>query len=457
MITVRGIDVNGFTMIFLLVILGGVVAYVGDRIGMKIGRKRLSIFGLRPRYTSIIITIITGVMISAVTLGIMTLVSQDVRTALFRMKDIQEKLATTEDNLKLTLKELDERQDEADVLTQQVAQISSVYDDLKARYDDIQVQLDSAIESKNKVETELSNVENELVVNERNLDDINRRYNLAQTELSNSNSRLRTSQEEIERLGTEKSELQSYIAELRETRDSLEEDVTRLEKTVADFTNTSMMLAENMDRTKLGTVIFTANQVVLGRVIDCSGSSDYKLQQLNEFLYDLEAIAFDRGAFPDENDENSSAVIFENTNTNDVFQKIDISTGKMIIRAISPLNSIYGEPLLVLLSLFDDEKIFSEGQVIASREIDSGKRAEDIQQEILNIMQDVNNSAVAKGMPTDEEGRIGTILSVAEFASIISDIVSYEQKVVVKVVASNDIWRSDASPSIDLVVEPVEG
>ena len=185
MITVRGIDVNGFTMIFLLVILGGVVAYVGDRIGMKIGRKRLSIFGLRPRYTSIIITIITGVMISAVTLGIMTLVSQDVRTALFRMKDIQEKLATTEDNLKLTLKELDERQDEADVLTQQVAQISSVYDDLKARYDDIQVQLDSAIESKNKVETELSNVENELVVNERNLDDINRRYNLAQTELSN--------------------------------------------------------------------------------------------------------------------------------------------------------------------------------------------------------------------------------------------------------------------------------
>ena len=115
MITVRGIDVNGFTMIFLLVILGGVVAYVGDRIGMKIGRKRLSIFGLRPRYTSIIITIITGVMISAVTLGIMTLVSQDVRTALFRMKDIQEKLATTEDNLKLTLKELDERQDEADV------------------------------------------------------------------------------------------------------------------------------------------------------------------------------------------------------------------------------------------------------------------------------------------------------------------------------------------------------
>ena len=104
MITVRGIDVNGFTMIFLLVILGGVVAYVGDRIGMKIGRKRLSIFGLRPRYTSIIITIITGVMISAVTLGIMTLVSQDVRTALFRMKDIQEKLATTEDNLKLTLR-----------------------------------------------------------------------------------------------------------------------------------------------------------------------------------------------------------------------------------------------------------------------------------------------------------------------------------------------------------------
>ena len=61
---------NGFSMFFLLAILGGIVAYVGDRIGMKVGRKRLSIFGLRPKHTSIVITVITGILISAVTLSV---------------------------------------------------------------------------------------------------------------------------------------------------------------------------------------------------------------------------------------------------------------------------------------------------------------------------------------------------------------------------------------------------
>ena len=53
----------------VMAIAGG-VAYVGDRVGHQVGRKRLTLFGIRPRYTSTIIAIATGMIIAlVVTLG----------------------------------------------------------------------------------------------------------------------------------------------------------------------------------------------------------------------------------------------------------------------------------------------------------------------------------------------------------------------------------------------------
>ena len=61
---------DGILLITVLVIAGGAIAFIGDRLGTKIGKKRLSIFGLRPRHTSIVITIFTGVVITALTFGV---------------------------------------------------------------------------------------------------------------------------------------------------------------------------------------------------------------------------------------------------------------------------------------------------------------------------------------------------------------------------------------------------
>jgi len=41
------------------------VAYLGDIVGTRIGKRRISLFGLRPRHTSSVITVITGILIVA--------------------------------------------------------------------------------------------------------------------------------------------------------------------------------------------------------------------------------------------------------------------------------------------------------------------------------------------------------------------------------------------------------
>ena len=89
----------GLYLIAVLVVTGGIIAFIGDRLGTKIGKKRLSIFGLRPRHTSNVITVITGFIITALTIGIMSATSENVRTALFGMEELNANLASKQQEL----------------------------------------------------------------------------------------------------------------------------------------------------------------------------------------------------------------------------------------------------------------------------------------------------------------------------------------------------------------------
>ena len=45
----------GVVIVLILMVMGGIIAFLGDKIGSKVGKRRLTMFGLRPKYTSIII------------------------------------------------------------------------------------------------------------------------------------------------------------------------------------------------------------------------------------------------------------------------------------------------------------------------------------------------------------------------------------------------------------------
>ncbi len=85
---VRGIGNVAFVMA-----LAGTVAYVGDRVGHQVGRKRLSLFGIRPRYTSTIVAIATGMVIGLVVTLVAIFASQQVKTAFFKLNSINQQIA----------------------------------------------------------------------------------------------------------------------------------------------------------------------------------------------------------------------------------------------------------------------------------------------------------------------------------------------------------------------------
>ncbi len=83
---------SGWLLIIFLLLLGGLISTLGDLLGSKIGKARFSVLKLRPRKTAVLITILTGSIISASSLSLMILVNRQLRVGLFRLGDLQKKL-----------------------------------------------------------------------------------------------------------------------------------------------------------------------------------------------------------------------------------------------------------------------------------------------------------------------------------------------------------------------------
>lgn len=78
----------GVLLIPVLILVSGAIALIGNAVGRNIGRRRLSIFRLRPRYTAQLITVVTGMLITVTTLLVMLALSQEARVALFRLNEV---------------------------------------------------------------------------------------------------------------------------------------------------------------------------------------------------------------------------------------------------------------------------------------------------------------------------------------------------------------------------------
>ena len=83
---------SGWLLILALLLLGAVLSTLGDRLGSRVGKARLSLFNLRPRKTAVVITALTGALISALSLGLLLLLSERLRVGLFELDQIQARL-----------------------------------------------------------------------------------------------------------------------------------------------------------------------------------------------------------------------------------------------------------------------------------------------------------------------------------------------------------------------------
>ena len=116
-------------LIIFLIFLGGLIAPFGDLLGTKIGKARFSILKLRPKKTATIITVITGGFISAISIGLLILVSEEFRQRLF--VDIPFLQKTLDESKKALVPLQEERKKLEDKINNKERELNKLKSDIK--------------------------------------------------------------------------------------------------------------------------------------------------------------------------------------------------------------------------------------------------------------------------------------------------------------------------------------
>ena len=182
---------SGYILIAAIFLLGGIVAVFGDRLGTKIGKARLRLFNLRPRQTAMVITWFTGMLISALTLGILFGLSKSLRRGIFELDDI--------------LKE-----------TRQI----------KAELEQVDLE-------KQQVQQELAEVKNDRVRASQDLDAINLDFAQSQAKLKESSSQAKKLRQELNNLLRERKQELAQISQLQQQGKKLQQQLKQREAEIS--------------------------------------------------------------------------------------------------------------------------------------------------------------------------------------------------------------------------------
>jgi tetrahydromethanopterin S-methyltransferase subunit B len=118
---------GGLSLIFAIIVIAGVIAYLGDRVGHQIGRRRMTLFNLRPKYTSTIIAVGTGMMIALAVTVVALAFSAYARAAFFNLDEINNRvnqLQATADTLNKRARETNVVINRGDLLYEQYLRIT---------------------------------------------------------------------------------------------------------------------------------------------------------------------------------------------------------------------------------------------------------------------------------------------------------------------------------------------
>lgn len=376
----------GLGLILIVAITGGAVAFIGDKLGTKIGKKRIRIFGMRPRNSSVVVTVITGFLIAASTIGFTALLSQNVRTALFGMEKLQTRMSFLKEEVSLKNTELEKGKK---VLEQK----SSELDSLNEEVDNVKNALAMQIAQKNEMEGKLE---------------------LVEKDYTKALGTLKQSQEEIISLENTKKSLNAYIADLENTKKDLEEDLTQMREE---------------------DVVFRNGEVLAGAIVQSGNNINSDELLIKKFLDDLNVMVLRRMKI-----EKEETVIFAKPeNLKETLDQISKTNEKMLIRAIADGNVVQGQPAMIYLVVQPYKLIYSKGKVVYTDKVKPGKN---VDEKIIEFLKEVNKTARKKGVLENPiTGEIGSI-SGNELYKLIDEVKHINDEVELQAYTTADVYTT---------------
>ena len=357
-------------LVFILIIISGLIAFIGDWVGLKIGKKRITIFGLRPHHTAIVITVLSGILIAIITVTILAISSNDVRTALFGMEELKEKLTYLSREVELSK-----------------VQLSTTKENLKEKTNQLQ--------------------------------EMEEKYQKLSEDIKNKTSQLE---------------------ELLIIREGLKEEKEKLEKEVEELNATIKALYSGIAWIREGEVIFGSDEQIALTIIQSQRPIEEIKEELIRFLNEASDKVLAMGA--QKNERTNQVFIISQEEYEEVVEKIDDSDKEMIVRLLSSINVVKGEPIVAHFNLLENKLIFKIDEEIISEEIESSKVSSEVEKELLTFLRKVNILAVEKGIiPDPKTSFVGTVSAVNLYDTV-KTIVESGTKMKVSIISVYDTWST---------------
>ncbi|MEJ6951239.1 DUF3084 domain-containing protein [Natronospora cellulosivora (SeqCode)] len=405
----------GVLLILIVVVISGIIAYLGDQIGMKVGKKRISVFGLRPKHTSILITVLTGVLIASLTITTILATNNGVRQAIF---NIQEVLSTL-NNLRTELDDVNQqlllKDDELTLMHDNIAARELELDFLQEIKDDLANENDILEGQKDELEFELGKLNNELQTAQANIDE------------------LQTTKDHLE---AQLTELNQLVNNLSYERKELEEEIEQLNLLTRNLSNIAL-------NSYLKDLVYHKGEIIYLDVIKNGSIQEVRdsvhdfIMKANKEVLKQPVLVLDQEAELAINLRNPSEDIMAL-----VANIVQSDRERFIVSMTSDVYVSENNPVYAKLHLNESYIVFEENQMITKGVVDANSTPLELELELRTLLDEVNKIAVRNGILTNEDGFIDTIEFIM-FYQIMTDIQAMDGDVEVRVIANEAIWRED--------------
>jgi len=417
----------GVIVIFCLA--GALVAYIADNLGRYLGKKRLSIFSLRPRHTGTLITTAAGFLIPLLTTVLLAASNEELRTILregselINQRDRAEKslktsvaslqtansnLTKTQTQLQTTTKKVFDAQNQAKTALSQKQNAETALKALGEQTRTLRAQLEPLRAKINKAAQELRVVQAKNVGLQAKAADLTKANAQQLRSYQVQSQRLREADEQYRRMDNEIRQLEDAVKKLEDDRRTIsglrDRDVQELEtlraqivkksgeleslsRDIADLENRAADVQAGAVQARTKGMIFAFNEEVTRIETKAGMSYPEADRMIANALRNARKICETKGAgkvgsldfasFRDRQTD-TGLVITASDQIRQLREDLVNQVAPQVLVLQSVWNTFFGESVPLRYSLYPNVKVYSLGQVISETRIEATREKSEI-------------------------------------------------------------------------------
>jgi uncharacterized protein (DUF3084 family) len=409
-------------LIIFLIAISGFIAFVGNYVGRRAGKRRISIFGIRPYYTSMIITVLTGIIITTVTLITLISVSSSMRSALENKAQLQETIRLLSQKLSTTQSELSIRASELSAAIEYQKKLEKSIKEQNERVKELEKKLKETEDEIKSREITLKNREIALEESKAQLRELDRQRELLIRTISELNKEVEKLKREKDSLLQENRQLKDKLNKLEKVVSSLEEqrkvlnnklelyssELTELKREINDYKAQAKELKEEIKQKESQLnllrhqkILFYGGEIILAETINGPKNEQEAKDSLNYIIERAEEIARYRYLHSGESvpDKDTQLISYDPNELESAIRSL--KEEQRLIRIRVRNNTFIYEPVYVTIESLRSRLIFSKDETIAFKFISAKLPRNKIIEELDKLLIEVRKEGIRRGMIID--------------------------------------------------------